>query len=560
MFDPFQINNYSKEELVEFVLSGEVDKEDIFNAGLRWDRRPQFEEALANYEWNKVVQENSLEAYQRFANDNPNNPHYAAAKKKIDDFLWEKVKDEDTLDGYKTFIYEYPNSEHLPEAQRMYEEKKARLELEERHWETAKNLNNIDAFEYFIRNYPDSTHIPEAMMLLDILKGQVKQLEDELLEDMRKRPWHYTYAIMQELLNGVSPNRKQELQGIAIQDIATKYLLTGNKLSYQRLVDGQVIPPFVTQNELTAPDFDMPQTTIDNMGYFPEGRTDVYFLGVPRSGKSSVLSGIVSKLWRDGRAGYEPSFVGGIDPAAAYYRGLLEALNSKKPPVSTAADTVSYLKLNIYNNSGKRMRENKITIVEISGEAVTSIANSMSNFDARKVWQGLGATQCLQSKNRKCLFFIIDYSVAMNMESVMSPTQQNMVLNDVLRVLMYDGPDTSTPERAQRGCTMSKVDSVAVIMTKSDLMPCNTPAQRLQTAQQYINQNFRTFMTDLYQVCTKYGINRAVNYQPYILTFSLGKFYVGNTVVFDDTDSGQIINFISDVTPCVNARGGGLFG
>lgn len=560
MFDPFQVNNYNIEDLVQFVLNGEVGKEDIYNSGLRYDKRPQFEEALASYEWNKVVQENSLEAYQRFANENPNNPHYAAAKRKIDDLLWKQVLEKDDLDGYKTFIDSYPDSIHLAEAQRMYEDKRAKQQLEETHWETAKKLNNIEAFEYFIRNYPSSSHIPEAMMLLEILKGQVKQLEEELLEDMRKRPWHYSYFIMQELLNGVSPSRKQELQGIAIQDVATKYLLTGNKLSYQRLVDGQVIPPFITQNELTAPDFNMPQTSIDHMGYFPEGRTDVYFLGVPRSGKSSVLSGIVSKLWQDGRAGYEPSFVNGIDPAAAYYRGLLEALNSKKPPVSTARDTVSYLKLNIYNNSGRRMRENKITIVEISGEAVTTIANSMSSFDAKEVWQRLGATQCLQSKNRKCLFFIIDYSVAMNMEAIMTPAQQNMVLNDVLRVLMYDGPDASTPERAQRGCTMSKVDSVAVIMTKSDLMPCNIPAQRLQIAQQYINQHFRTFMTDLYQVCMKYGINKAVNYQPYILTFSLGKFYVGNTVVFDDTDSGQIINFISDVTPCVNSRGGGLFG
>ena len=102
---------------------------------------------------------------------------------------------------------------------------------------------------------------------------------------------------------------------------------------------------------------------------------------------------------------------------------------------------------------------------------------------------------------------------------------------------------------------------VAIIMTKCDLMKdARNREERLDRAEDYINQYFMNFANNLAGECKSFGINRANNYMPYILTFSLGDFYVGNTVLFDGDDSEEIIKFISAVTRSVKNDTTSFFG
>ena len=359
---------------------------------------------------------------------------------------------------------------------------------------------------------------------------------------MKTTPWKYTAEIMSSLLYAVSPEHFEIIRKSGCADrVIRDFILSGEQLNYQDLIDEGIIPNEVSIKDICCPDYRIPQKSIRELGSFPPYRTDVYFVGVPFSGKTSILAGIMYRLFQKGLAAYEPHFVNGIDPCASYYRGLIKAMASKKPPVGTPTDSISFTKLNIRNG----VHRNEMTIVEISGEVFKGIAGGQESIKDR--WECLGATQCLKVTNRKCLFFVIDYSVVRGLDGVYcNNIDQAMMLNDALRVFLNDGPDFRKPSN---GCTMSKVDIVAIIMTKCDLMwGANNRNERLDIAKSYIEDHFSNFTNDLHAACRRFGINCANHCQPYIITFSLGKFYVGNTVVFDGSDSDKIIKFISSVT------------
>ncbi len=106
---------------------------------------------------------------------------------------------------------------------------------------------------------------------------------------------------------------------------------------------------------------------------------------------------------------------------------------------------------------------------------------------------------------------------------------------------------------------MSRVETVAIILTKSDLMGKDNINERMAEAQRYLTTNFRAFLKDLEMTCKQHGCNKANDYKLYFLTFSLGKFFVGNSFEFDPRDSREIINFIKTVTPSRSVKRFGIF-
>lgn len=511
-FNPMRVNLYSIEELIAFLENG-YTIEDFKQSGLNYAKRQQLENMLDNKIWEQLRQ-------------NPGS----------------------TSQDYEAFISNYPNSPHVEEARNIIAQKKEDASTDNADWNIALSENTIDAYEYYLSKHPHGSHIEDAKAKIAYLIHIREQKVGTLLNDMKREPWKYKHDIMRKLFDGASERDIEDYRaGSSFQglEIAVDFMVNHLTITIDDLMKNGVVPSGVTKADICAHDFQLPATTVKDMGTFPNDRTDIYFLGVPRSGKSSVLSGIIYHLWETGRAGYVPHLVGGIDPCGGYYNGLIQALGNKKPPTATPTDTISFMKLNIRNGN----RTNDVTIVELSGEAFRKIADSMNGTDFKEVWAKLGATQCLQSSNRKCLFFVLDYSIISGKggDERYNSASQSLVLESALRVLSYDGPNPNNPTK---GCTMSKVESVAVIMTKSDLMEnATTREQRISVAQNYIYRYFQNFMNDLYTVCKKYGINKAINYQPYILTFSLGNFYVGNTVLFDASDTSEIIKFISDITP-----------
>ena len=184
-----------------------------------------------------------------------------------------------------------------------------------------------------------------------------------------------------------------------------RFLRQHLKIDYQWLLDNGILPlarPDL-KKAIIKPDFELPQLTIDELGPFPTDRTDVYFLGMPGSGKSCVLSGIINAMDSRGVVHYDPQFnEEGKDNCNKYYNGLIRAINEHKVPMSTGTETISFMKLDV---GGRSAKKNRITMVELSGEAFNRI--SERNMTGENVWKELGAGQCLKNNNDKLLFFLV---------------------------------------------------------------------------------------------------------------------------------------------------------
>ena len=410
-------------------------------------------------------------------------------------------------------------------------------------WEWAKYEGTIQAFRRYLRKYDKNTgyrgkHVVEAKMKIE----ELEELRQELFDDMKESPWKYRADTVKYLLDGV--NDENTIASLKkMNDIASKFISSGQTVEFKELQSNGIVPKHWTYEKIIAPDAAVVQTEMRDLGKFPtEGRTDIFFLGIPAGGKSSVLAGLFYEMHRLGRSIYEPQFnEDRIDRCSSYYEGLIKSVDAAKFTVSTAKDTISFIKINLQTSR----RVHPLTFVELSGAAFMTIAKA--HAVKKDVWAALGAVQCLQSKNKKLLAFIVDYSIEKGSIRVdaMNNMDQSLILLGSLNVLCSDGDGP----KGDVHCTFSRIDTVAVIVTKCDLMDKRlSEEERTQEAMNYLSVHYKAFMNTLTSYCKRYGVNAPNKNQPYVLTFSLGNIQIGNTYDYDPRDSAKLIDFISVTT------------
>ena len=421
-------------------------------------------------------------------------------------------------------------------------------------FENFKNYRGaINAYNNYLKNWenvtihPQPLHIQMSQVEISRLQEEVGNtigiLKKELLDDMRKRPDKYSPVIMRYILGLIIPN-PEELDNSP----AGKFLAAGLSLSMNDLVEGGVLPndPCL-MTSITKDVWSVPQLQMKELGHFPSDRNDVFFMGVKGSGKTCALAGIINELYRSGEVTYQPQInENGQDLCQEYYYDLIRAVRNNKALAPTATDTICFMKLDV----GRR-REKELTMVEMSGEAFSNLSQA---YSARDVWEQMGASTCLGNNNDKVLCFLVDYSRVVDGGR---QDEQDLALDKAVTVLANDGPNPNNPSR---GCTLSKVRTVAIVVTKSDLMGADlTYEQRETVAKQYILENLSSFVGTLKLECQRHNINAPAHNQVYVFPFSLGDFYVGQTLQFKNEDSARFISFLKDATNSRRRSIAGLF-
>lgn len=417
------------------------------------------------------------------------------------------------------------------------------VEQDETVWQEARVKDTVQAYQFYLRLYDKQEpeyrgkHVMDAWMRIEELKREYEGLKAELLRDMKDNPFKYNQEKLNALFKGVDEVTRQ--QSCLFNDVFNRFVASGQTLSNEDLWREDILPRDRDIEYLLKPDVQLRATQISELGGFPqEDRTDVYFLGVPRSGKSSMLAGLLSYMYKKGCATYQPHYNSqGEDLVCDYYYGLIESTNQGMFPASTNTDTVSFMKIDLHSRRGT----NSLNFVEMAGEAFRQA--TVQGKIGKKAWEGFGAGQCLQVPNRKLLFFIVDYGVENGQNENVTSEIQRRALDSSLKTFLSDGVGKDNAV----GCTMSKVDTVAIIVTKSDMLGVSDE-DRKKKAIKYVNDNFATFKRNLKEICKKYNINRPENYDPYIMPFSLGKVSIGNRYQFNPRDSEAVVDFISCVT------------
>lgn len=412
------------------------------------------------------------------------------------------------------FVQKYANNfsvtaqKFLAEAaklnQRWQDEEQAR-----RDWIDTKDRNTILDYVNYIKVHPYSEYREEA-------EQKVKDMKGNLLTDMKRFPFRYSRDMMYAY---ISSNALTMEDLVDSSDVLTDRGYSHIK-KYPRLQDEQR---------------NLPVSKLENP-HSEEGNTDIYFFGVGGSGKTCVLSGLMSLTGQLGFR-FDPKGPGGGGNYAMELRNY--ARTSMLPP-ATDQQYIQVIDGQINDEDGNI---HKIAFIEMSGEKTAEFAamDNQESFDDL----GPGAAGLLSNDNNKVLFFVIDptneKAVEMGQGSQHWVMQSDM-LNCVSALL------------SRNPTLMKKVIAIHIILTKSD------------TLGEYVDQNvieellssqgYQAVLADIKAICERYDINKQTGFHVGLYPFCIGKFMPGEVYTFDETDSLKILRVIQKNTVVERKKGG----
>lgn len=483
-------NGYPLEELASAITAGTVTYKELCDYGLLRNKREPLQNMLVEPDWQKCSEQNTIEAYEQF------------------------------IDRYPQSIYTDQAHERLNQLKELARE-------EDTYWQNIVQENSIEAYGLYLRKYPNGKYAATASLKIELLQEQVREQKERLLNEMRNRPDRFDEFRIKNLLNG----QDNEYQGVYLEK--------------EELVRENLITQKAFNSLMNNISFNMPQYTVEQLPPLPNNRTDIYFFGIPKSGKSCVLSGFLYTANKEGFVKYQSHMndeSSKTDPCRQYYDGLINSIDYCVVPGRTDFETCNFMSLNLRLSDDTQAPENPISIIELGGEYFKRATDNItSGLDSDELGTH-GVTKYLANENRKMIFFVIDYSRTLleDLRIEDSDIIQRQCLDRALDVFSRDG----TGSNGANNCTFSKTDSIIVIVTKSDLMGVDSREERLDVAKEYLQSIYKNFMVSLRDVCEDFNINAAVGNKPLVTTFSLGRFMLGNTVDFNDRDSLELINLI----------------
>ncbi len=428
----------------------------------------------------------------------PNTVH----KREIDENVWSLINKENVQD-IQNYTTHFPQGAHAQEAGDLLN---AIFE-----WNNVKNTNDIFTINDYIAHNPNSPFVRQAQILLMGLKQNEIQL-------MGSRPNEYDVSKLMRLLDdGIVSDNELVLANVMTQNVINTLRATNINAD---------LPDIRTAISNSTPEC-------------KEGYTDVFFFGVPSTGKTCVLMGMSrSDSLHINLAS------GGGDYAAALQQ--YTDVGVTVPP--TPGTFVTTLEARI-TSSENQNAIHQINLVEMSGEEFAfGIANNPDHvFTFEEM--GSGATELLSNNNRKVFFLIIDPTanvVRINREvedEFGGVRLQQCVVNQ--RVIIQKMVNLfEDPGNAE---IMKKVDSIHIIMTKSDTL--GNSVERENNAYNIFQAQFgNAILEPLEDLCKEHNINVQTNFRPKLYTFSLGTFYVGGLYEYEPNDSNRLVKAIKNST------------
>ena len=468
---------------------------------LEEERRRQEHEAAMREEsdWGQV-NHLSCDSLLRHLQRYPHSVHSG----EIDEMFWNQMRKDQMMD-LDLYLAKFPQGLYSREAEGR---KKALYD-----WCEAKNANDLEIMWDYVRIHPDSPFLKEAKM-------EIVSLKQREIQDMHNRINKYDRFRLKKLVDA---------------GIFTSAELIGENIVTQHVLE-KLMSDYL-DNDLP----DINQAISDSVPECKKGFTDIYFFGIPSTGKTCVLMG----LSRTPSLSINLAAGGGC-----YAEALMQYIDEGCVVGRTPGDFVTTLEATI--NDGKD-GEHKVNLVEMSGEefafGIVNNPNRAYSFED----MGTGVTNLLKNDNGKTFFIIIDPTVTrvtIQREKITydeesgrpiktieeARSNQSLTIQKLLNI--FADPVNSD--------IMKKVDSIHFIMTKADTM--GTPLERRDKAREVFQNNYSALMEPFLSLCRHYNINRNNGYRPNLYTFSLGDFYIGGYYEYDATDSENLVNAIKNAT------------
>jgi hypothetical protein len=278
----------------------------------------------------------------------------------------------------------------------------------------------------------------------------------------------------------------------------------------------------------------------------------LYFWGIPSSGKTCAIGGILStannsspKLNDKTYVTLEP-VVGLTDHNNAtsfgYMTLLSEIFNNQKIcvlPEGTPSTTTAFMRFNLWENptDGKKPTVfHPVACVDIAGEIFECMYLKMAGKVLSPEQENTlnlvtGMLKNDHTSNRKIHFFVIEYGA------------ENLLHKGVRQATLLQSAVTYIDQHKVFDPKYGSTDCIYVLVTKSDKNPAYGTQEMVPSLLRYLDENYSGFMKGLKNICMRNEIN-AGNIP--VIPYTLGDVCFQDYCRFDDTASQKVIRKIID--------------
>lgn len=426
---------------------------------------------------------------------------------------------------------------------------------EDADWEHARVANTIEEYDAYLAKYPEGKHRSEAREAKRMLR-EGSEIKSEVVEE------HPDYSRSRYTTSGIN-RLKQAIEGEPnpqiVIDTIKEYLSDGSVTKDQiyaeiranhNLIDSytidqldreKVLPfqeleykaevnpaylTFITNNDVNSVVVDVEFTPINTI---TPKTTEIYFWGIPQSGKTCALGAILNEA----RHGGYIEFADPVTTSQGYhYMTVLSQIfegNREvfKLPEGTQTDAIFEMGY-VFKRDGM---DYPVTFIDLSGETIESMyrVNARQQLNPKKQ-AGLDmACRLLTGNakiNRKIHFFVLEYDG--HKKKYMGLTQDSLLTGAM-------GFIRGT------GIFRTETDAVYLLVTKSDLTGAKSDNERNAKLADYIRTNYQQFYNGLKGLCKENEINEG---NVDIIPFSLGDVCFQNLCMFDSRTADTVIKLI----------------
>lgn len=437
---------------------------------------------------------------------------------------WEKIDDR-SITALLTHRRKYQSTSH-------------ETDIDNRVWELTDKDNAMQINRY-IQEFPNGLHRVEAQDMLgaqELWKGVSTDADLVTLSDY----------IQEESLSPFIPMATEMLQELKRAEIAKmlenpgtykvdflKLLIDEKIFSQQELIAHGVCTAGTFDMLYNSPELPSIEQTENSNPQIAKGATDVFLFGIPSSGKTCVLMGLLGSK----NFVYDNAASG---PGGTYADNLSIYRRHNKAPGRTYGNFVAQIQGVVYRDNSETVYP--INLIEMSGEefAMKIALNPENLVDFEDM--GTGATKILTSDNRKIIFIVIDptadgliklSSTLKDGSPVTRIVEQDIIITKMVNMLIKN------PK------VLKNTNAIHFILTKSDTL--GSRDERDKIAVERIRQLYGKTIMTLRDICKTYSINKSTDYQPSLFTFSLGEFHVGDLFEYDSYDADKLMNIVTSM-------------
>lgn len=512
------IEQYSATDLVEYIKNGIVSFDELCNETEGYfpaNVRKEVQRMLAssdNDDWLKALEENTEESYKQFLRSHPDSSHRSEARECLEKITeraakaqqisaWEKV-DKDSVQALNEFIKLYPDDDHVREATQRINQ----LEKEEfLGFDTEALIQLINGIKTDKRVIDKDDEISKTLKnYIDRKKISVKDLLKIIAED------------------------HNFLRATTIRE-----LIRDGYASYQNFVDLGIDRRFIQclAKEEKTQSFRQPDKRLDRIN---KVCTEVYFWGIPSSGKSCALGAILSVASNGtiARSMRQDNDCQGYD-----YMNRLAYLFKNNGTVGLLPEgtSISSTYEMGFDLEDQNYAVHPVTCIDLAGELVRCMykldAHLPMGADEEEALDTL--TRILidnRTQNRKIHFFVLEYG-GENREY--EGLNQTVYLNAALRYI----------ERT--GIFKKDTDAIYLMYTKVDKTKLRG-AELVQELINYTDLHYKGFFQGLEKIARDCEINGG---RVERIPFTLGEVCFQDYCLFDGASASNVVKKLLETIP-----------